>query len=38
MFKIFDGRDKFYQWDLDRKLIVEDPEVKERGGLIVLCK
>lgn len=29
MFKIQDGRDSFYQWDLDRKLIVEDPEVKE---------
>ena len=24
MFKIYDGRSQFYQWDLDRKLIVED--------------
>ena len=24
MFKIQDGRENFYQWDLDRKLIVED--------------
>lgn len=29
MFKIYDGREKFYQWDLDRKLIVEDPTIKE---------
>lgn len=29
MFKIYDGREKFYQWDLDRKLIVEDPSVTE---------
>ena len=29
MFKIYDGREHFYQWDLDRKLIVEDPEVTE---------
>jgi hypothetical protein len=29
MFKIYDGREHFYQWDLDRKLIVEDPDVKE---------
>ena len=29
MFKIEDGREYFYQWDLDRKLIIEDPEVKE---------
>lgn len=29
MFKIYDGREHFYQWDLDRKLIIEDPDVKE---------
>lgn len=29
MFKILDGREEFYQWDLDRKLIVEDPSVDE---------
>ena len=23
MFKIYDGRQQFYQWDLDRKLIVD---------------
>lgn len=29
MFKIYDGRFEFYQWDLDRKLIVEDPTITE---------
>ena len=29
MFKIFDGRSQFYQWDLDRKLIVEDASITE---------
>ena len=29
MFKIEDGRSQFYQWDLDRKLIVEDPTITE---------
>ena len=29
MFRIYDGREHFYQWDLDRKLIVEDPSIKE---------
>jgi len=29
MFKILDGRSTFYQWDLDRKLIVSDPKVNE---------
>lgn len=29
MFKIYDGRKAFYQWDLNRKLIVEDKSVKE---------
>lgn len=29
MFKIYDGRAFFYQWDLNRKLIVEDSSIKE---------
>lgn len=29
MFKIYDGREKFYQWDSNRQLIVEDPSVTE---------
>lgn len=29
MFKIYDGRDYFYQWDLNRKLIVNDDSIKE---------
>ena len=29
MFKIYDGREHFYQWDIDRKLIVADPAIKE---------
>ena len=29
MFKILDGRDKFYQWDKNRKLIVEDSSINE---------
>ena len=29
MFKIQDGRTMFYQWDIDRKLIVEDANIKE---------
>ena len=29
MFKIYDGREYFYQWDIDRKLIVEDPSITE---------
>lgn len=29
MFKIYDGRSQFYQWDLDRQLIVEDASVSE---------
>lgn len=29
MFKIYDGRQQFYQWDLDRKLIVDDAEITE---------
>ena len=29
MFKIYDGRDSFYQWDLNRKLIVYDNTISE---------
>lgn len=29
MFKLYDGRESFYQWDLDRKLIVEDKDIKQ---------
>lgn len=29
MFTIQDGRDSFYQWDIDRKLIVEDKAISE---------
>lgn len=29
MFKIYDGRSQFYQWDIDRKLIVEDATINE---------
>jgi hypothetical protein len=29
LFRIYDGREQFYQWDLDRKLIVEDATITE---------
>ena len=29
MFRIEDGRENFYQWDLDRKIIVNDPAVTQ---------
>lgn len=29
MFRIYDGREHFYQWDTDRKLIVEDKAIEE---------
>lgn len=29
MFKIYDGRASFYQWDIDRKLIVSDKSIKQ---------
>jgi hypothetical protein len=29
LFKIEDGRSCFYQWDIDRRLIVEDASIKE---------
>lgn len=29
MIKIYDGRSEFYQWDLDRQIILSDPNVDE---------
>ena len=29
MFRIADGREAFYQWDLDRQVIVDDPSIVE---------
>jgi hypothetical protein len=29
LFKIYDGRNQFYQWDIDRKLIVNDAEITQ---------
>lgn len=29
MFKIADGREHFYTWDLDRQIVVEDPSIVE---------
>ena len=29
MFSIYDGRAEFYQWDKDRKLIVDDSSIKQ---------
>ena len=29
MFKIYDGREHFWQWDLNQKLIVEDPTIND---------
>lgn len=29
MFHISDGRDEFYQWDLDRKIAVEDAAINQ---------
>lgn len=29
MFKIYDGREEFYQWDLNQKLIVSDASINE---------
>lgn len=44
MFKIYDGRNEFYQWDLDQKLIVSDPTINEvhfcnlTGDCALVCK
>jgi hypothetical protein len=29
LFKIYDGREQFYQWDVDRKIIVEDAAINQ---------
>lgn len=29
MFKILDGRDSFYQWDINQKLLIEDETIQE---------
>lgn len=29
MFKIYDGRETFYQWDINQKLIVDDDSITE---------
>ena len=29
MFKIYDGRECFYQWDLNRQLVISDPAIKQ---------
>ncbi len=29
MFKIYDGREHFYQWDLERKLLIEDASINQ---------
>lgn len=29
MFKIYDGREQFYQWDLNRKLIIDDSSINQ---------
>ena len=29
MFRIADGRECFYQWDLDRQIVVDDPSIVE---------
>lgn len=37
MFSIYDGRDKFYQWDKDRKVIVYDETIKQVHFANCLC-
>lgn len=37
MFSIYDGRDKFYQWDVNRKLIVEDEAITQVHFANCLC-
>jgi hypothetical protein len=29
MFKIYDGREEFFQWDMNQRLIVSDPTIDE---------
>lgn len=37
MFSIYDGREKLYQWDIDRKLIVKDKTITEVHFSNCLC-
>lgn len=37
MFRIYDGRTEFYQWDTNQKLIVEDSDIKEVHFANCLC-
>lgn len=37
MFRIYDGRNEFYQWDLNQKLIVEDSTITEVHFANCLC-
>jgi hypothetical protein len=37
MFSIYDGRDRFYQWDIDRKLIVDDKTITQVHFANCLC-
>lgn len=37
MFSIYDGREKFYQWDQDRKIIVDDKTITEVHFANCLC-
>lgn len=44
MFKIYNGRTSFYQWDSNQKLIIEDPSILEvhfcngTGDCSLVCK
>ena len=29
MFSIYDGREEFYQWDIDRKIVIDDPTIQQ---------
>ena len=29
MFRIYDGRKHFYQWDIDRKLLIKDTSITQ---------
>lgn len=37
MFSIYDGRDKFYQWDVNRKLVIEDETITQVHFANCLC-
>lgn len=44
MFRIYDGREHFYQWDIDRQLVVEDKSIVQvhfcnrTGDLALVCE